>query len=461
MYYILDENFALRGWQKLPFALVDRSRGRAAFLQKTDMELLLDCDGCTDVSGAFGERMAMLKRMEQNGILHACKPGTKLKDYQHYRFYDNRYIRTAHWSVTGRCNYHCRHCYMSAPDAKYGELDHETAMDIARQIVDCGIADVTLTGGEPLVRADFFDLVDVFLEGGVHISRIYSNGRLVTEELLGRLEERGIRPEINISFDGLGWHDWLRGVPGAEKYAADAFRLCREHGFPTGAQMCIHGRNGHTLRETVRFLASVGCRSLKTNPVLDVGAWQAGGYGSSIGIDELYQLYLNYLPQYYEDGMPLHLQLGGFFDASPEEPERWSIPLEKNRCEDPSQECACGHARMVMYISAEGRTLPCMALTGMSIQENYPLISQIGLKQCITDSAYMRLIEMRGSQILDHNPECRVCEYANRCLGGCRASALGTTPDDIMGRDMAACAFFRGGWTDKIGAVMEKLRPQK
>ena len=68
MYYILDENFALRGWQKLPFALVDRSRGRAAFLQKTDMELLLDCDGCTDVSGASGERMAMLKRLEQNGI---------------------------------------------------------------------------------------------------------------------------------------------------------------------------------------------------------------------------------------------------------------------------------------------------------------------------------------------------------------------------------------------------------
>lgn len=50
MYYILDERYALRGRQKLPFALLDRRRGRAAFLKKADMELLLDMDGRTDLA---------------------------------------------------------------------------------------------------------------------------------------------------------------------------------------------------------------------------------------------------------------------------------------------------------------------------------------------------------------------------------------------------------------------------
>ena len=118
----------------------------------------------------------------------------------------------------------------------------------------------------------------------------------------------------------------------------------------------------------------------------------------------------------------------------------------------------CGHARMVMYISAEGRALPCMALSGMPIQENYPLIPELGLRACITDSSYMRLIETRASEVLAHDPECRACPHAARCLGGCRASALETAPDDIMGRDMCACAIFRDGWDEKIRAVMEEVK---
>ena len=459
MYYLLNERYCLRGWRKLPFALVDRDTGRARFLRRPDMELLLDCDGSRDLDGPEtpSARREAVKTALERGVIRPCRPGEKLKDDQLYRFYDNRYIRTAHWSVTGRCNYRCKHCYMSAPDAKYGELDHDTAMSIARQIVDCGIAEVTLTGGEPLVRGDFFDIVDVLLDGGVHISQIYSNGRLVTEELLKKLEDRGIRPEFNMSFDGVGWHDWLRGVPGAEKYVTDAFRLCREHGFPTGAEMCIHQRNKHTLRDSVNLLASLGCGSLKTNPISNVGAWKEGGYGPGIGMEELFQTYLDYIPRYYEDGMPLSLQLGGFFSASPRDPERWSIPLEKN-CDDPDRVCVCGHARMVMYISAEGRALPCMALSGMPIQENYPLIPELGLRACITDSSYMRLIETRASEVLAHDPECRACPHAARCLGGCRASALETAPDDIMGRDMCACAIFRDGWDEKIRAVMEEVK---
>ena len=118
----------------------------------------------------------------------------------------NRFVRTAHWSITGKCNYRCRHCYMSAPDAKLGEIDHDTMMDLARQIADCGILEVSLTGGEPLVRRDFMELVDALLSYRIRIAQIYTNGKLVDEKLLDQLEERGIRPEFNMSYDGTqGW----------------------------------------------------------------------------------------------------------------------------------------------------------------------------------------------------------------------------------------------------------------
>ena len=298
------------------------------------------------------------------------------------------------------------------------------------------------------------EIVDALLERGIVIPTIYSNGRLVTDALLDALEARGIRPEFNMSYDGPGYHDWLRGVPGAEGYAEAAFLRCRDRGFPTGAELCIFGANKGSLRESVRRLAGWGCRSLKVNPVGNVGAWKEGGYGQAIDMRELFGLYLDYIPQYYEDGLPLTIQLGGFFSASPRRPEQYEIPLMRP-CGEPESSCICGHARVVMYISAEGRALPCMALSGMELQKEFPLITEQGLAKCLSDSRYMRFIDTRVSEYLERNTECADCEYAHTCAGGCRASALESEPGALFGPDPYACELFRGGWAPKIRAAAE------
>ena len=65
----------------------------------------------------------------------------------------------------------------------------------------------------------------------------------------------------------------------------------------------------------MKHLGDLGCRSLKTNPIGDVGEWKKNGYGQAVTMEELFGLYLDYIPHFYEDGMPLSLQLGGFFDT--------------------------------------------------------------------------------------------------------------------------------------------------
>jgi len=459
MFYKLHEKLLLRGWQKLPYAVVEEGVSRPLFINAREMEALKLCNGLIDTSLTLipQDIRELLPVIEKKGFIFRCERGDGIRPEQEYRIYPARYIRTAHWSITGHCNYRCKHCYMSAPDAKYGELSHEEIMSIVQQLIDCGVMEVSLTGGEPLVRKDFMEIVDALLAGGIRITTIYSNGKMVTDKLLEELDARGIHPEFNMSYDGVdAWHDWLRGIPDAGKIAEDAFLRCKAKGFPTGAEMCIHNGNKNVLRETVMRLGELGCSSLKTNPISNVGAWKEGGYGEAISLDELYQLYLDYIPHYYEDGMPLSLQLSGFFSASPNKPGEYDIPSIKH-CTDPDKTCVCGHARMVMYISAEGRALPCMALSGMEIQQEFPLIPEIGLAKCITDSSYMRLIDTRATEVLRHNPECALCEYALECLAGCRASALETTPDDILGIDKAACAIFKGGWIEKIRRTMDKI----
>ena len=99
-----------------------------------------------------------------------------------------------------------------------------------------------------------------------------------------------------------------------------------------------------------------------------------------------------------------------------------------------------------MYLSAEGRMLPCMSLSAYDIQQDYPLVTEMGLQKGLTDSVYMKLIDTRVEEFLAHTKECGDCEYAKVCAGGCRASALFSDKTNIMAPDRAACLIFRGGY---------------
>lgn len=458
---VLNDDYSLASWEGMPYAIVSKSRAEAAPVSEAEMNVLWFCDGTIDLNlPVIPESVREIADLaERNGVIRRVSGGETRDLEESYTAYPNKYIEAAHWSVTGKCNYRCRHCYMSAPDAVLGELSHEEIMDIARQIADCGIRKVSLTGGEPLIRKDFLQIVEALLERGIRITTIYSNGRLVTDELLQALSGMGIHPEFNMSFDGTeGWHDWLRGIPGAEREVRSAFERCAVYGFSTAAEMCLHRQNAHTLRSSINALASWDCSSLKTNPISVSGAWRESGRRESISMDALLQTYLDYVPRYYEDGMPLSLMLGGFFHASPVEPDAFGIPILKPP-RDPEELCVCGHARMTLYISPEGRTLPCMPLSGMKIQQQFPLIGETGLRECLQDSFYMQLIEMPVSEYLKQNPECGSCRHARICAGGCRAGGLEREPDNLVAPDRAACRICRDGWIPKILAAVYRARP--
>jgi len=451
MYYKIKNNFALRGWQKLPYAVCDMDKGSTMFINEAEFQALSLCNGQVpfDAFYVLPEFKEIIKKAEERGFVEPISESSPLLPWQNYRLHDSRYMGTAHWSITGRCNYKCRHCYMSAPDAKFGELSHARCLDIIDQLQSCGIRRVTVTGGEALVRSDFWELVDRMLAYGMHIDTVYSNGRLVNEKTLSAFEKRRIRPEFNLSFDGVGWHDWLRGIDGAEQEAIAAFKLCGERGFPTGAEMCLHRRNKHTLRETINLLASLGVAHIKTNPASLSGEWIKNAGDDHLPQEELYDVYLDYIPYFFKDNMPMTVHLGGFFMGR-KGSASYMLPFVKgNGAEAAGRRTVCDHARHHMYISAEGRVLPCMSLSGLEIQNDFPLITETPLSECLTDSSYMRLIGTTVNSYIDENAECASCEHKYYCCAGCRASAL-NTGSELMGPDNASCLLFKGGYIPLI-----------
>lgn len=453
-FYKLKSRYALRGWERLPYAITDTQTGTTTFIDEMTFQALSFCSGKFDVDNfvVLPAHKDIILKLKEKALVEECSNTALLEDGQKYKLFPCRFIHSAQWSITGKCNFRCRHCYMSAPDGKYGELSHEQCMYIVDQLSAAGISRVSLTGGEPLIRGDFFDIADALLAKKIVITQIYSNGALVSEKLLDGLERRGIRPEFSISFDGAGCHDWLRGIAGAEKLALDALKLLREKGFSTSVEMSLHKGNLHTIEETVNLLASAGVEHIKATPTTDSGTWinEQGKY--TLDVKELYDAYLEYLPKYKAAGAPAGLMLGGFFMCA-RGSEDYRIPCKKfDGSEKMLRQPICGSARNTMYIAADGKLLPCIPLTGLPIQDEMPNILDTGLIKALSDSNYLRAIDTRLCDLLSQNKKCSCCEHKLYCGGGCRASAL-ISDGEYLGCDEYACFFFKNGYEDKIKSI--------
>jgi len=123
-----------------------------------------------------------------------------------------------YWETTQACALACRHCRAEAmPCAHPQELTHAEGRDLLHQIAFFGnpLPHLILTGGDPLQRADLYELIDQAKAIGLEVSITPSATNRVTQEAIGQLKQHGIQ-SIGLSLDGstAAQHDSLRGVAG-------------------------------------------------------------------------------------------------------------------------------------------------------------------------------------------------------------------------------------------------------
>lgn len=457
MYYRLQDDHALRGWEKMNTVLIRRPRNIYKPLKPEEFNLLMLCDGETelaDIPLTEAQKSLLEEYLEKGTLVQLTEPKPLLED-QIYRYYPNRFVRSCFWSVTGRCNFKCRHCYMDAPEGTLGELSHEEAMELIDQMADCGVLRVDITGGEALVRRDFWQLVDHILSYRMTIGQLYTNGWLLNEGVLDGFEKRGLKPEISISFDGIGWHDWMRGVNGAEQAALKALSLCKKRGFPMNVEMCVHKGNRNTLRETVNRLAEIGVPALRFGFVSETELWKKNSEGNSMSRGEYLDAMIDYIPQFFADGMPMNLLMGGVAELKKSSREYKVVSERYSGTEDCLNCHLCGATRYSCYITPEGRLLPCMPMTACKEQEMFARFQDIGLRAGLSESFYMQFVDKRVRDLLAANEKCDSCKYKYNCGGGCRAAALQQT-GDLLGADMDLCFQWENGYVEKIHKVADE-----
>jgi len=149
--------------------------------------------------------------------------------------HDQRPLRI-YWETTRACDLACRHCRASAaPDRDPGELNTIEGFGLLQRLAAFGdpLPHLVLTGGDPLKRADLFDLIAAARQLGIQVSVAPSATPLLTADALRELKDAGI-DAISLSLDGstAEAHDAIRAIPGTYERTLGAAWTAREIGLP-------------------------------------------------------------------------------------------------------------------------------------------------------------------------------------------------------------------------------------
>ncbi|HWS11184.1 MAG TPA: heme d1 biosynthesis radical SAM protein NirJ [Rhodocyclaceae bacterium] len=162
------------------------------------------------------------------------------------------------WNLVRRCNLTCKHCYSISADKDFpGELDTQEVFAVMDDLKRFRVPVLILSGGEPLLRPDLFDIAARAKSMGFYVG-LSSNGTLIDEDNIGRIEDCRF-DYVGVSLDGIAaTHDRFRRKEGAFEASMRGIRLCRDRGIKVGVRFTMTEDNQQDLPGLLRLIEDEG-----------------------------------------------------------------------------------------------------------------------------------------------------------------------------------------------------------
>jgi heme b synthase len=320
------------------------------------------------------------------------------------------------WEVTRRCNLKCVHCRSSSElNIEESGFTTEEAYQLLDNIAAYAQPVIVLSGGEPLLRDDIFDIARYGTMKGFRMC-MATNGTLVTDAVCQKMKEVGIKI-VSLSLDGASAqvHDNFRSQPGAFDGAINAAGMFKRHGIEFIINSSFTKRNQDQIQGVYELAKKLGATAWYMFMIVPTGR------GRDI-LEELIE------PEDYEKILNWH------YDMEKEEhellvrptcaPHYYRIALQRGKEEGALMERrtlkfstggakGCLAGQLIALIDVYGDVLPC---------SYFPLSAgNVKRESFKTIWEYSQLFNnLRNFK--SYKGKCGSCEYINVC-GGCRARA--------------------------------------
>jgi AdoMet-dependent heme synthase len=312
---------------------------------------------------------------------------------------------SVHLDITYRCNERCEHCYLDHDD--HGEMTMAEIADVLAQLADAGVFFLTLSGGEVLMRRDFFEI----LERARHLLfnvKVKTNGVMIHEKEAARLRQLGVEQiQISVYSHRPEVHDAITKLPGSLKRSIQAIRFLKSQGLKVTIANVLMAGNFSDQAGVINLAKELGVAYTLDPTITPKMDGDTSVLALRIAGSELKQVFHNQ-------------ELVGNVEefCAPPPPPGEDIML--------GIPCSAGHT--ACYISPYGDVFPCV---------QFPLPSGNVRRQKFLeiwrDSAQLK--EVRSIRARDL-PTCSTCSHVGTCT---RCPGLAYMEGNMRGPSTADC----------------------
>ncbi len=314
------------------------------------------------------------------------------------------------YELTLKCNMRCLHCGSSAGLERKKELTTQEWKKVTKELSELGGKYVTLLGGEPFLRKDWFEISKDIIDNSMEVT-IISNGMLINERIIEKL--RKIDPyAIAISLDGARpeTHDQIRQVKGSFKKCLESLSMLRKAEINTSIVTTLNKINFKDLPRISDIILNKGI------------AWQIqiavpmGRFSQNLMIskEEFYSagIFIASCRQKYSiEQLPV-MGAHCFGYKSKKLPNVNLVPVW--------QGCQAGVT--LLAVQSNGNVKGCLSLSDDFIEGN---ILNTSLKKIWDSSDFCKYNRNFAKSQL--NGECKDCKYGKKCKGGCMSISTALT----------------------------------
>ncbi len=322
------------------------------------------------------------------------------------------------WNLTKRCNLRCSHCYLDASFLS-GDIVDELSLAECRKLID-QMAEVNpnacliLTGGEPLLREDIYEIASYANNKGFMVV-MGTNGLLLNDTTVPKMLDAGIKG-IGVSLDSIHpeVHDRLRGLPGSWEKAVKGIETAKKHNLDFQIQTTVTKENFEEISEMIDFSHKLDATGFYLFFLVCTGR----GEKMSDITPEQYEEVLSYVYKVHGNynGMMVRAKCAPHF-------KRIAYQIDKNSPLLKGYVGGCRAGTNYCRITPEGEITPCPYMPG-----GVGNIKNLSFNDIWSDSELFQ--QLRHPK---YEGKCEYCEFKLLC-GGCRARALAES-NNVLGED--------------------------
>lgn len=305
------------------------------------------------------------------------------------------------WEITHRCNANCIHCYSNSSIHVNSDSDLSTKESIAviDQLADAGVLVLAFSGGEPLLRPDWRELVGHAIARGLSVN-IGTNGSSITEQIADEIKRIGIK-SVTVSIDShkANVHDYFRQLSGLHEKALKAIKLLLDRNVRVVVGFTPTRLNWQDGKGVIELAYNIGANAVNLSEYVPAGR---GGTDLALKPEELHKVLLDWIEYREEYKGKMEIM---WHDC------RVGLLVSEG---EKRNYVGCGAGRLVARICPDGTVTPCVFLSTPIGSFRKETFQNMWLK-----SPLLRHFRERGKQF-DGN--CKDCEHLHSC-GGCRAVA--------------------------------------